>query len=143
MDGQAISFDELDGGTRVMDDVADLELCKELYELTGWDGTFWNYSRSSGSDFPFKLGHKGSVETREVKERYPAYSLGYLIRKLPDTTNIGVSGDLYTAYSNPVGLPTGDKWHDFVEVAKTPEDAACMLAIELFKAGVLKQGGKT
>lgn len=111
MDNPAAGFNELDGGTGVMVAVASPELSKELYGLSRW----------SDPDAP------------------SVYTLGYLLRKLPDTTKIGVSGDLYTAYSNPGGTPkNGAKWHDFVEVAESPEDAACKVAIALIKAGEIE-----
>lgn len=47
--------------------VASLELCKELYELSGWDGD---------QDF------------NELAD-YPRYALGYLQRKLRDYLNVG------------------------------------------------------
>jgi hypothetical protein len=120
--------------------VASLELCKELYELSGWEDTFWNYSRSSGSDFPFRLGHKGSIETREVKERYPAYDLGYLLRRLPAKRHRSTSRQ--SRYESLRLWKQVDDWvvgYSGIGYcsAESPEDAACELAIGLFKNGIL------
>lgn len=114
---------------------ASIELCRELYELAGWHDTYWNYSRSSGTDGPFRLGHKGSIETREVKERYPAYELGFLQRKLP-------YGFTIVTRFNEGWLASWAKTadaDDYATEADTPENAVCELAIELFKQGVLKK----
>jgi hypothetical protein len=96
--------------------VASIELCKELYELSGW----------------------------KAHKYYLDYDLGFLLRKLPvdyqledhknqnDKKELGYSNYHMVAFSPKVGI-------DFVAVdAETPEDAACKLAIELFKKGILK-----
>lgn len=107
--------------------VASLNLCKELYELSGWlKGTdkFWFESNSKSQliNKPFKPN--GFNE----ENRYPAYDLGYLLKKL---NKIGVSlsgsGDRWSASSGEV-----------YAVAKKPTDCVTKLAIELFKQGVLK-----
>ena len=98
-----------------MSQVASRELCKELYELSGWDGTDEQY-------------HVG------MAEYCPAYDLGYLLRKLPAKipfsdgeitlrVEIWWAGGWYAHY----GI------YDWkAAIADTPEDAACKLAIELF-----------
>lgn len=99
--------------------VASLELCKELYELSGW------------------------IDRKELRLDYvvgkgvlPRYDLGYLLRKLPlgsqVYTSIGKPNKYYAHYHELRGEKSG-----FCE-ADTPEDAACKLAIELFKKGILK-----
>jgi hypothetical protein len=97
--------------------VASLELCKALYELSGWAGDDSFGDMDSG------------------KSATPAYDLGYLLRKLPQGTHI---------VKNTGDKPDYSCWsylHENVDTvrADTPEDAACMLAIELFKQGVLKK----
>jgi len=52
--------------------------------------TFFNYSRSLGLGGEFRLGHKGSIETREVKERYAAPILTEILEQLPDGAQISV-----------------------------------------------------
>src|SRR6185312_17054695 len=120
--------------------VASLDLCKELYELSGWDSY-------SGCDWlPDKHGH---YELRggpwyDKNPRIPAYDLGYLLRKLwplfmtleahADSTQ----GKYFTICFEP-------EWKEKPEPVivrvweNTPEDAACKLTIELFKQGILKR----
>lgn len=125
-------------------DVAVLSICKELSEISGWGDTYWNYSRSSHykdtePEHPFVLGHRGSVETQELKERYPAYDLGYLLRKLPERTeNIRDTVLLGRATDNKVWSIV---YQDLCCIADTPENAAAELAIKLFKQGILKKEG--
>ncbi len=111
-----------------MAEIANQELCKELYELSGWTVLGFADGWHSGN---------GS----------PAYDLGYLLRKLED------SGEtIILRYNNPenmtaIALSDWNKQYTAATVsmtqgsypiASTPEDAACKLAIELFKQGVLK-----
>lgn len=128
--------------------VASLERCRELYELSGWeetdsaywpqfiDGTKvrlvdWNYPASGNQD------------------RIPAYSLGYLLRKLPPMLDDGhpmnylcikpvpLSADAaWDAQYNAADPKPMTHWY-YRQTAETPEDAAVMLAIDLFKAGIL------
>lgn len=89
---------------------ASLELCKELFKLSGWIGIY---------------GPNTEV----------TYDLGYLIRQLP-----AVSGGVLTL--QPADHEPTTAWRvgygDNMTEADTPEDAACKLAIELCKQGVLK-----
>lgn len=104
-----------------MSNVASLNLCKELYELSRWSG-------SELGDYDIRVGI------------YPKYTLGYLLRKLPK--HVGdqwlrvapITDVMWAAYYIVMGVKTAgqDEWAD------TPEDAACKLAIELIKQGVLK-----
>lgn len=119
--------------------VASLELCKELYELSGWKAT--------SNTFRYGNEKLDWIQSDDGKDWYlPAYDLGYLLRQLPESTTlrrnkakaikasnwhgewaIGVYGDQY----REVGGKHGD----------TPEDAAAKLAIELFKQGILTRVG--
>lgn len=129
--------------------VASLELCKELYELSGWDNTTkW---RELGEDTygAFPPSHEMADVGVEV---CPAYDLGYLLRKLPAWIEPTVKEPhLLTIQPNPIGAgwnalyrlavktPTIDYKHAMeIQEADTPEDATCKLAIELFKQGLLK-----
>jgi hypothetical protein len=97
--------------------VATIELCKELYELSGWDRTdYWWYRVG---DQWYSDAHKGTI---------PAYDLDYLTDKLRN-------------------LPQGIVLHNYMDgceasamgieiFADTPADAVCMLAIEVYKRGV-------
>lgn len=116
--------------------VANIDLSKELYELSGWEGAGYLYTYSYDHAVPVSYIH-GIEEIR-----FPAYDLGTLLRKLPEKTTlrrnkprpikasnwhgewcIGVYGEGYRSVGGKHGA--------------TPEDAACKLAIELFKQGVL------
>lgn len=126
--------------------VANEDLCKELYELSGWKGVNAFYASDSWIGFVRQEGYNpqiGMLETVTPDNCIPAYDLGYLIRKLPKfyedaefwLTNDGLS---WTA-----GYAT-DKYADgnfhflTAETADTPEDCTTKLAIELFKQGILK-----
>lgn len=93
---------------------ANLELCKELYGLSGW--------------------HTGG-STREEEFRPPEYDLGYLLRKLPkwlddirDTAMLG-----RTTYNKGWSIV----YRDLCYIADTPENAVCKLLIELLKQNTL------
>ena len=94
------------------------ELNAELYKLSGW-------------------------ETSEDKihgpMNCPEYPLGYLLRKLPTKYNnealeLFVIGNRWTCQYDDGGIE--DNEYPTAK-ADTPEDAACKLAIELFKQGIL------
>jgi hypothetical protein len=154
-----------------MNDVASLELSKELYELSGWDDTYckWNnfyYTDGRGNRRLDRWRIKHSRTTTDGKLIVPAYSLGYLLRKLPDQLGNWEHNFVYRLsmkkidhsyffeYSNHAwwrdnkakftraGYDTSsDNLAYGIKpvTADTPEDAACKLAIELFKQGVLKK----
>ncbi|HET6924843.1 MAG TPA: hypothetical protein VFH39_03380 [Candidatus Saccharimonadales bacterium] len=124
--------------------VASLELCKELYELSGWSLATSKWYESWG-DSDWSIADKYNPN---CPENYPAYDLGYLLRKLP--WMIGAPRALlymqkrekgyYYAYTTS----TGEDWPfderaTVFKVEDTPEDSAAMLAIELFKQGVLSK----
>ena len=131
--------------------VADKELCKELYELSGWDETGYEYSLYDNS--VIQVVGKATGSPKFVV----AYPLGYLLRKLPDRTdggkwgltlwkgwNNGEQRDWYSvAYThiNSRYAFTPDEATDKLHLheADTPENAVCKLAIELFKANILKK----
>lgn len=110
--------------------VASIELCRELYELSGWDDPHFAYE-------DFETLMTDWVDTDDV---VPAYDLGYLLRKLPwnvvlENTIDGSHWEIQ--YCN--GENTGYGSDGVMLTSTTPEDAAAKLAIELFKAGVLKR----
>jgi hypothetical protein len=132
---------------------ARLELCKELSLVSGWfDTYFWHatFQNHSSPQDQRGINHYMLVSQQELQELQnhsyikklgfiPAYDLGYLLRKLNGKTPVSLK--IYDGYTTAY-------WQDFSETAKlpdkfvhkadTPEDALCMLAIELFKQGVLK-----
>lgn len=90
---------------------ANLELCKELYELSGWQTP--DFENDFGTDWGC-----------------PKYNLGYLLRRLPDYSKICKETEGYYADAHGMIEPTK---------ANTPEDALTKLAISLFKSGALKK----
>lgn len=115
--------------------VAEISLCKELYELSGWEpkAGFWYGSYDDGDSKCFFADEAGANGEWEA----PAYDLGFLLRKLPFQTTSG--GVLYIN-ATPIGKWTcGYKgWRH--KVANTPEDALIKLARLLFKQNILKRG---
>lgn len=96
--------------------VASLELCKELYKLSGWSEPNFRWCSDDGG--PNEILYEFGEWSAKVKDICPAYSLGYLLRKLQPH-----------AFSDQL-----------IKIcrADNPEDAACSLAIELIKQGVIK-----
>lgn len=141
--------------------VASLELCKELHELSGWGEEVtqyhWYANEIGGG---FTLIHTTEAPFYSSDVYHPAYDLGYLLRKLPVSVR-----DKQMKHSNKHACLTctceeeyicglemrkfgtafsfcyvNDRHHraiPFYVNAPTPEDAAAKLAIELFKQGVL------
>lgn len=126
--------------------VASLNLCKELYELSGWDdvgyGWFKYGKHLSGDKEVWDIG-------REAISEFPAYDLGYLLRKIVETSYPGKTIDirynhpeqmLATAPREWIGKYTAsfaDMRQGDYPYADTPEDALCKLALELIKQGIL------
>lgn len=135
--------------------VASLELCRELYELTGWgDNGYWRedilwwYENSLPGQKP-DWRVQGLSEAAKIGViRFPAYDLGYLLRKLPRSLpNHHTSAYLIVKCEEPEGSEK-QSWscsYGLIDDAKhynyasTPEDAVCKLAIELFRQGILKK----
>lgn len=120
--------------------VASLELCKELYELSGWWESTENWYVPNND--AYKARHESVRGPENFEWQYPAYDLGYLLRKLPrrrpDDVFSGVQ--LMTVDDETWACRIAAPKHDFVwGVAGTPEDAAAKLAIELFKKGILNK----
>lgn len=112
--------------------VASLELCKELYELSGWDDTTLAY-------FQYE---DGSIEVYQDPKYGDfvahAYDLGYLLKKL--SPGYGVFNLTHDDLNNQWWFSDVVS-HKFI-VADTPEDAACRLAIALFKQKILTREEK-
>jgi len=123
---------------RAASHVASLELCKELYKLSAWKGTFWKF---------YKNGDQVITHSGIKKHQTSAYDLGYLLRKLPKVSPSNQDCYLTVIHKNvpknkkidkrwTAGYFEGFGWSWYAN-ADTPEDAACLLAIELFKQGIL------
>jgi hypothetical protein len=127
--------------------VASLELCKELLELSGWDDTkqVWKYTEPMSTDIKYGVREDGdkwcySVQPHSMKSYnlnevsvWSAYDSGYLLRKLPAELLLTKlrNGDVRFQIKHH----TAEKLYGVL--ADTPEDALTQLAIQLFKSGEL------
>lgn len=117
-----------------MSDVASLELCRELYELSGktWhEEIIYSWHKDDGN-YVIEDFWTGSI--------CPAYDAGYLLRKLKDLEGLTVyrCHHINHLWNWEAQCDYPDNDNVCFEYANTPEDALCQLAIELFKQGVLK-----
>jgi len=121
--------------------VASVERCEELYHLSGWNETEYFYQLIEYSDL--SSGYfltNPALEAPLTAQSYPAYDLGYLLRRLPQNTWIGY---VDTSRQRGYALATTYAWNtagtDIGKIAEcradTPEDAACLLAIEVLRQG--------
>lgn len=122
--------------------VASLENCKTLWKLSEWGGDF---RIDDVTSFIYKEAHV-IYRTNKSDGGIPAYDLGYLLRKLPQ----GRDEDINESITLDLGFSKAQiRYHKSFRgdrdtatkmlsvEADIPEDAACKLAIELFKQGVL------
>lgn len=132
--------------------VASLELCKELYELSGWEvekddiHPWWiAYEDAPLVPTPIIFDNCCDRAHKEDEIICPAYDLGYLLRNLPKS--IERDGRHYALHlqhdlSRTLWLITyggTGKLRQNMSTGRAPEDAAAKLAIELFKQGRLKR----
>lgn len=111
--------------------VASLELCKELYELSGWTDTDNRWYQDDG-------WYVGATGTNGLSA--PAYDLGYLIRKAGGGAGVTKHSTYYTARRPDMfGAPENKDplngrigWD-----GDTPEDAMCIMFIELIQKGLM------
>lgn len=112
--------------------VAELSLCKTLWELSGWGDTYARWSIKGDATGDHESARVNMLGVGDI----PAYDLGYLLRKLPALCSVDSisqkDGRREWSVSAPFKLDT-------YTTADTPEDCAAKLAIELFKQGVLKK----
>lgn len=128
--------------------VANLDLCRELYKLSGWE-------LPEPQTVQLHTGDDAQAIQDAIDHVQFQYDLGYLLRKLPEFYEEGKIAYLLTVQPNPIGAGwqahyrfasrtpnssnTGSR---FRQDANTPEDAAAKLCIELFKQGVLPKETK-
>ena len=111
--------------------VANLELCRELHELSGWEDTYLAYvSQTTGEQHV--LAADGSFG--ENWDFDWAYDLSYLLRKLPVHTKLWAErpDNWHAHFDDKDGLMQG-----LHVTYDTPEDAAAKLCVELIKQGLL------
>jgi len=125
---------------------ASLELGEELFYLSGWDPghelVIITNSRNASDCGVRKPIHFNKIGygTMGCITYSPAYDLGYLLRKLPvlilGNQSLQIipfdDGSWVLEYNNLDGSPCG-----IGSEAMAPEDAACKLAIKLFKQGII------
>jgi hypothetical protein len=113
--------------------VASLDLSRELFELSGWDGEYPDLEHW------YKELEPNVYTIGDI----PKYNLGYLLRRLPAHSEVLVfhhdSGVEYVAMSLRAteGIEDVEAFSRLMPRADTPEDAVARLCIELFKQGVL------
>lgn len=132
--------------------VASKDLCEELYELSGWDNTEYGYGRKHNHSAQLAINMWGEwtlqpvhIKTSAFDEYLPAHNLGYLLRKLPYKVKDECQFDQFGVHLKQTGgggwtIYYGEPGKDsemYFNGADTPEDAACKLAIELWKQGIL------
>lgn len=120
--------------------VASLDLCRELYELSGWEAHF-AYNTYTGNVVKRFAKHDPAI--------LPAYDLGYLLRKLPkyighasQSCRFGLFPQGFTNTASANWCASYDTYKGeiyLLQTADTPEDAACKLAVELFKQDILQK----
>ena len=113
-----------------------IEISRLLYELTRWEDTYAGYESGAELRVENELDSvyeaEGWVMDTKYRKDIPAYSLGYLLRKLPAGTDVGKASDaLYLAH-------IGSQLKQHQQKAGNPEDALALLAINLIEKGVLK-----
>lgn len=116
--------------------VASLDNCKKLFELSGWNVNtdyWWYDDQKTNTQFIDKNPSEYQINEPIV----PAYYLGYLIRKLPKFISLGqiISSDSPWVASCTKFHPNK---HPYC-AADTPEDALALLAIKLLEKGILKK----
>lgn len=118
-----------------------LDLCKELYELSGWnDSDKWYCLKNFTTDPEYELEDSPIVADYIPDGNIPAYDLGFMLRKLPKK-RVKLRNYLranQTSWKCQFSIDDGGHTYDIVEEARSPEDAACKLLCELIRQGVLK-----
>lgn len=114
---------------------ASLELSKELFKLSGWEDTDFQYAGWNGKEWRLEYGKPEMIDLLadfrfKKQSNYPAYDLGYLLQKLPRYSCIEIDDVISATHTNI-------DHKDFTEIADTPENATVKLCIELFKQGIM------
>jgi hypothetical protein len=114
--------------------VASLELCKELYELSGWHETDFVWADHGKDSFTMY-----NLTAKRADHYPPAYDLGYLLRKLPIKVSdrSGYPSWLKVAVYTDSSYQASYGIRRYRQLADTPENATAKLAIELLKQGIL------
>ncbi len=110
------------------------DLCINIYGLSNFE---WSvFDRIPDGDGGMYFHH---YEGEELPQTVPAYTLGFLLRKIPSDVNSGVEWDaqleIWSAYY--------DEENDMGRIVKTaraekPEDAVAKLCVDLLMLGVIE-----
>jgi hypothetical protein len=117
--------------------IASLENCQKLFELSGWDDTDAHWKWHPGYPDKPEVFISGEEWPGDAWTTCVAYDLGYLLRH---AKGMMVSTDPIGERGNAMFLHFADNNRIYEEHADTPEDAACLLACKLFETGILKKG---
>ena len=116
-----------------------LSISKRIAELAPeWNDTHLMWWSKLGAENEPKLLHTGQVTTRDGAKVAPAYTLGELLRKLPDA-GIAKVGEQYNSWSQSYDKAHFDDYEDAVCSDDTPEDSLGKLAIKLLEEGIINK----
>jgi hypothetical protein len=126
--------------------VANLNNCKALFELSGWDDTshVMRHGYNFGNEQHMFLAHKNEKYMPGID--LPAFDSGFLLRKLRENgkyPHLNIEAGLYGKWQAKYAYKTDKTTLTYPGiahgVADTPEDALILLAIQLFKDGILQK----
>lgn len=117
------------------------ELCKEVYEKTGWDGTnqfyFCNNVREVVSEFEYI--DNNSNHRFDKKFDTPLYTSDYLLEKLPkEIDGYPLQLASYGGWTAKLTYDTHDAIAHYQGVSDTPLKALLKLTLALHASGELK-----
>lgn len=133
---------------RVPLNVASIELCKELYEVSGWYQTedVWAAFSDHKDMKPVIVRSDHGELGHQLYVIAPAYDSGYLLRHLPGHYVQKHGNESYRAHWHG-HAPTKQQrelGHDHIsgDSSSSPENALCRLAIYLFRMEILERPEK-
>lgn len=118
------------------------ELCKQVYEATGWDDTRDYYHEKDSFNFDTRSFERNGewtvVERRRAPYDIPLYTSDYLLEKLPNWTTLDKRGDKST-YKYLAKCDTLQSWTggEIEALSDTPLEALLKLGIALAEKGLL------
>lgn len=123
--------------------VADKDLCQELYEVSGWSDTHLRWNQFMSKEAVWQIYESSEKVVFAGYVGYaPAYDLGYVLCKLHRATIHHKWVDGESTYTARISVAKEHKTSAntvYKSESETPENAAVKLAIELFKQGILKR----
>lgn len=109
---------------------AEVELCRKLYDVSGWDDTSFKYVGGSRDNIQLRPRNK-----RITAPDVPAYDLGYLVRRLPYPVSVTANqkGFVTTAAMMRHRPP----FFNYLARDASPENSTVDVLLEMFKQNVL------